>query len=51
VAQFSLHLGVAYEYAKLTTDATTTPTAVFPETEATTSGITVSAGLSVYFGR
>jgi hypothetical protein len=51
VAQFSLHVGLAYEYAKLTTDATTTPTAIVPETEATSSGITASAGLSVYFGR
>jgi hypothetical protein len=51
VAQFSLDVGVAYAYAKLTTDATTTPTIVLPETEGTSSGVTLSAGLSVFFGR
>lgn len=51
VAQLSVNVGVAYAYAKLTTDATTTPTVTIPKVDATSSGLTVSAGLSVYFGR
>jgi opacity protein-like surface antigen len=51
MAQLSLNLGVGYAYAKLTTDETTTPTTTVPEIEATSSGITVFAGLSVYLGR
>jgi hypothetical protein len=51
VAQLSLNVGLAYAWAKLTTDETTTPTVTIPEFDTTTSGVTVSAGLSVYLGR
>lgn len=51
VAQVSLNLGAAYTFAKLTTDEATTPTETIPKMEATTSGLTGFAGLSVFFGR
>jgi opacity protein-like surface antigen len=51
VAQISLNAGASYAYAKLTTDDVTTPTGPVPGVDATSKGLTVFAGLSVYFGR
>jgi opacity protein-like surface antigen len=53
LAQVSLDAGLTYSYLRLKTDAIADDPQYgsFPATTATSSGLTISAGLSVYFGR
>jgi hypothetical protein len=51
VPQFSIDGGISYVYTKLTSEAVETTGGTIPEMDATAAGLTVGAGLSVYFGR